>query len=69
MRDSVDANPAHWIGGIIGVVANDIETPSESNDTHSLFLPRMAEDCLRDKTVADDLEHVLLSNTFTAKKC
>ena len=58
MRDSVDANPEHWIGGIIGVVANDIETPSESNANHSLFLPRMAEDCLRDKTVADDLERV-----------
>ena len=58
MRDSVDANPAHWIGGIIGVVANDIETPSESNMNHSLFLPRMAEDCLRDKAVADDLERV-----------
>lgn len=58
MRDSVDANPEHWIGGIIGVVANDIELPSESNMNHSLFLPRMAEDCLRDKTVADDLERV-----------
>ena len=58
MRDSVDANPAHWIGGIIGVVANDIELPSESNMNHSLFLPRMAEDCLRDKAVADDLERV-----------
>ena len=58
MRDSVDANPAHWIGGIIGVVANDIELPSESNMNHSLFLPRMAEDCLRDKVVADDLERV-----------
>ena len=58
MRDSVDANPAHWIGGIIGVVANDIELPSESNMNHSLFLPRMAEDCLRDKAVADDLERI-----------
>lgn len=58
MRDSVDANPEHWIGGIIGVVANDIELPSESSMNHSLFLPRMAEDCLRDKTVADDLERV-----------
>ena len=58
MRDSVDANPAHWIGGIIGVIANDIEMPSESNMNHSLFLPRMAEDCLRDKAVADDLERV-----------
>lgn len=58
MRDSVDANPEHWIGGIIGVVANDIETPSESNMNHSLFLPRMAEDCLRDKAVADDLKRV-----------
>ncbi len=58
MRDHVDAHPDAWIGGIIGVVANDIETPSESNDTHSLFLPRMVEDCLRDKTRADDLERV-----------
>ena len=59
MRDSVDTHPNDWIGGIIGVVANDIEAPSESNDRHSLFLPRMAEDCLRDKTRADDLEWVI----------
>jgi len=58
MRDDVDANPDKWIGGIIGVVANDILLPSESNDFHSLFLPRMVESCLRDKSSADSLEKV-----------
>lgn len=58
MRDSVDADPESWIGGVMGVVANDIMLPSASNNLHSLFLPRFAEDCLRDKWSADSLELV-----------
>lgn len=59
MRDKVDANPEDWIGRIIAVTANDIMEPSESNDFHSLFLPRMSEaDYRRDKTEADSLERV-----------
>ena len=65
MRDEVDANPDEWLGKVIVVLANDIMTPSESNDLHSLFLPRMIEAAYRtDKTVADDLARV-----FEAKEC
>ena len=63
MRDSVDAHPDQWIGGIMTVVANDIMFPSESNMNHSLFLPRFIEDCLRDKSRADELPRV-----FEAKR-
>lgn len=59
MRDDVDANPEKWVGGIIAVTANDIMPPSESNELHSLFLPRMAETSLRDKTTADTLKRVI----------
>lgn len=56
MRDDVDANPDNWIDGIVPVTANDIMKPSESNELHSLFLPRLAEAAVRtDKTEADDL--------------
>ena len=59
LRDRVDANPEEFVGKIITVVANDIMLPSESNDFHSLFLPRMAEaDYRTDKTVADSLERI-----------
>lgn len=59
MRGKVDANPEDWIGRIIAVVANEIMEPSESNDFHSLFLPRMVEaDYRLDKTEADDLDRV-----------
>ncbi len=62
LRDDIDANPDSWISKIIDVVANDITEPSESNDLHSLFLPRMAEAGYRlDKTTADSLERVLAS--------
>lgn len=59
LRNQIDANPTDIIGRIIPVIANDIMRPSESNDLHSLFLPRMAEAGYRkDKTVADSLERV-----------
>ena len=59
MRDKVDANTGDWVGRVIAVVANDIMTPSESNELHSLFLPRMVEATYRtDKTEADDLERI-----------
>lgn len=60
MRDAVDADPDDWVGRVIDVVANDIMKPSESNELHSLFLPRMAEAGYRtDKTEADDLDRIL----------
>lgn len=59
MRDRVDANPEDWIDRIIAVRANSIMQPSESNDLHSLFLPRMVEAEYRmDKTIADDLGRI-----------
>lgn len=59
MRAEVDANPDDWIGRIIAVTANDITLPSESNELHSLFLPRMLEACYRnDKLEADDLDRI-----------
>lgn len=59
MRDEVDANPSEWIGKIITVRANAILQPSDNNLHHSLFLPRMVEDCYRtDKTIADDLKRI-----------
>lgn len=59
MRDNVDACPDDWIGRIVPVIANEIMTPGESNDLHSLFLPRMAEAAYRtDKTDADTLDKV-----------
>jgi DNA ligase-1 len=64
MRNRVDANPEDWIDKIIVVKANDIIPPSESNELHSLFLPRMIEPNYRvDKTTADDLARV-----FSAKE-
>lgn len=62
MRDDVDANPEDWIGSIVPVIANDIMKPSESNDLHSLFLPRLLEANYRkDKVAADRLERVFAS--------
>jgi len=59
MRDAVDANPDDWIGRIMPVTANLVLKPSESNELHSLFLPRFAESEYRtDKTVADSLQRV-----------
>lgn len=61
MRDVVDAKPDDWIGRIMPVTANEILEPSASNDLHSLFLPRFAEDNYRlDKDEADDLARVRL---------
>jgi DNA ligase-1 len=59
LRDRVDANPSDYIGRIIVVRANSILPPSESNEFHSLFLPRMAEGDYRvDKTEPDSLQRV-----------
>lgn len=60
LRDRVDANPEEFIGKVIAVTANDIMKPSESNNLHSLFLPRMSEDSYRtDKAEADSLQRIL----------
>ena len=59
MRNDVDAHPDDWIGRVIIVIANDIMEPSDSNEFHSLFLPRMAAAAYRtDKTEADTLESI-----------
>lgn len=59
MRDEVDQAPHDWVGRIITVRSNQILKPSASNDSHSLFLPRMVEDCYRiDKTEADSLVRI-----------
>lgn len=59
MRDRLDAAPSEWIGKILAVRANAIMKPSESNEFHSLFLPRCVEDVYRtDKDVADSLDRV-----------
>lgn len=59
MRKEVDANPEEWVGKIVTVIFNSILKPSASNDSHSLFLPRLAEDTYRtDKTDADTLERI-----------
>lgn len=60
LRDRADANPDEFIDRIIAVTANDITEPGESNDFHSLYLPRMAEGNYRlDKSVADTLQQIL----------
>jgi DNA ligase 1 len=59
LRDLIDAKPDDYIGRIWSVIFNDITKPSQSNDLHSLFLPRMAEDSFRiDKDEADSLPEV-----------
>lgn len=59
MRDRIDSNPTDWIDRIIVVRANSIMPPSDSNASHSLFLPRMVEtDYRTDKTVPDSLQRV-----------
>jgi DNA ligase-1 len=59
MRDAVDANLDDWIGRIMPVTANLVLKPSESNEKHSLFLPRFAESDYRtDKVEADSLQRV-----------
>jgi DNA ligase-1 len=60
LRDAVDANGDDFVGRIIAVRANCVMKPSESNEFHSLFLPRMVEASYRtDKTEADSLEQVI----------
>lgn len=59
MRNAIEANPDEWLGKVYAVCANSVMEPSESNDLHSLFLPRFVEDCYRsDKSEADDLPRV-----------
>lgn len=59
MRDVVDADREAWVGRIVTLIANDILSPSPSNDSYSLFLPRLKEATFRaDKTKADTLERV-----------
>lgn len=58
MRAEIHANRDAWIGKIITVRANEVLTPSASNDGHSLFLPRFVE-AREDKTVADTLDRVI----------
>lgn len=59
MRDIIEFDPDDWIGQIVSVVSNDIMKPTERKTTHSLFLPRLAEDVYRiDKDHADDLMQV-----------
>lgn len=56
-RLEIHENRDDWTGGIITVRANAIMRPSESNELHSLFLPRFVERRL-DKSVADDLAKI-----------
>lgn len=59
MRAKIEEDPAKWEGSIMVVRANSIMPPSESNERHSLFLPRFVEAEARlDKAVADDLATV-----------
>lgn len=59
LRNHIEDNPDDYIGRITAVRANMVMAPSESNELHSLFLPRMVEAGYRtDKTVADSLEEV-----------
>lgn len=59
MRKEIDADHSEWKGKIVTVIFNTILNPSASNDSHSLFLPRLAEDVYRiDKSEADSLERV-----------
>ncbi|WP_151710775.1 ATP-dependent DNA ligase [Acinetobacter brisouii] len=59
MRDEIDKDHSEWVGKIVTVVFNQILNPSQSNDKHSLFLPRLADDTYRsDKSVADNLGRI-----------
>ena len=58
-RKEIWENKENWMGNIITVRANEILNPSESNDLHSLFLPRFVEE-RTDKSVADDLARIFL---------
>lgn len=56
-RREIHEDREGWTGAIITVRANAIMKPSESNELHSLFLPRFVERRL-DKSVADDLTRI-----------
>ena len=59
LRDRVDANPDEFIEKIVPVRGNSILLPSDSNEFHTLFLPRMVEaDYRLDKTEPDSLKQV-----------
>lgn len=57
IREAINADRAGHLGGIATVRFNDIMEPSESNELHSLFLPRFIE-LRKDKSVADDLPYI-----------
>ena len=60
MRAALEAAPHDWIGQIMPVTANLIMKPSDSNQLHSLFLPRFSQDTYRtDKTAADSLPTIV----------
>jgi DNA ligase-1 len=56
-RKEIWDNKDAWMGQIITVRANEILNPSESNDLHSLFLPRFIEE-RNDKSEADGLARI-----------
>lgn len=58
-RKAIWEDKENWMGKIITVRANEILNPSESNDLHSLFLPRFVEE-RNDKSIADDLPRIFL---------
>lgn len=59
MRADIEKDPSKWEDSIMVVRSNSIMPPSESNELHSLFLPRFVEAQARlDKTVADDIDTV-----------
>jgi DNA ligase-1 len=59
MRDAVEKDPDSILAKIFAVRGNSVLSPSESNDLHSIFLPRFVEAQPRiDKTVADDLQRI-----------
>ena len=70
MRKEIEKDREHWKGKIVTVIFNQILNPSASNDDHSLFLPRLAEDTYRaDKSEADSLERIQeqFDNIITGK--
>ncbi len=59
LRAAIEANPGDYMERIFPVLFNEITCPSASNDLHSLYLPRLAEDTYRiDKNEPDDLARV-----------
>lgn len=57
LRAEIQANRPAWLESILAVKANEIMAPDESEELHSLFLPRFSEP-RPDKTTADTLEQI-----------